>query len=90
MKITLDISMYPLDADYKTPIKSFIRDLRSHAGLELVTNQMSTQVRGEFDAVMGAVNACMQRAMAENDKVVFVSKCLNGDLDIARAPDIDT
>jgi len=90
MTIPLDISMYPLDADYKTPIKSFIRDLRSHAGLELVTNQMSTQIRGEFDAVMGAVNACMQRSMAGNDKVVFVSKCLNGDLDIARAPDIDT
>ena len=30
MKITLDISMYPLDADYKPPIKSFIRDLRAH------------------------------------------------------------
>lgn len=90
MKITLDISMYPLDADYKPSIKSFIRDLRGHAGLELVTNQMSTQVRGEFDAVMGAVNACMKEAMAANDKVVFVSKCLNGDLDISRAPDLDT
>jgi uncharacterized protein YqgV (UPF0045/DUF77 family) len=90
MKITLDISMYPLDADYKPPIKSFIRDLRSHAGIELVTNQMSTQVRGEFDVVMSALNECMKGAMANNEKIVFVSKCLNGDLDISRAPDIDT
>ena len=90
MKITLDISMYPLDADYKPPIKSFIRDLRGRDGIELVTSQMSTQVRGEFDAVWDAVNACMKKAMREDGKVVFVSKCLNSDLDITRAPDIDS
>ncbi len=89
MKITVEISMYPLDAEYKPPIKAFVRRLREHAGLETRTNQMSTQVRGEFDAVMGAVNACMKQSMADNDKVVFVIKCLNADLDIARTPDID-
>jgi uncharacterized protein YqgV (UPF0045/DUF77 family) len=89
MRITLEMSMYPLDADYKTPIKAFVRALRQHDGIELITNQMSTQLRGEFDAVMDAVNACMKQAMADNDKVVFVTKCLNGDLDIARLPRID-
>jgi len=89
MQITLDISMYPLDADYKPPIKAFVRQLREHAQLETVTNQMSTQVRGEFDAVMSAVNASMKQAMADNDKVVFVTKCLNGDLEISRLPQID-
>ncbi len=89
MNITVEISMYPLDADYKPPIKAFVRRLREHTGLETRTNQMSTQVRGEFDAVMGAVNACMKQSMADNDKVVFVIKCLNADLDIARTPDID-
>ena len=89
MNITLDISMYPLNADYKPPIKAFVRQLRAHAQLETVTNQMSTQVRGEFDAVMTAVNACMKQAMADNDKLVFVTKCLNGDLEIQRLPRID-
>lgn len=89
MKITVEISMYPLHADYKPPIKAFVRRLREHAGLETRTNQMSTQVRGEFDTVMGAINACMKQSMADNDKVVFVTKCLNADLDIARVPDID-
>lgn len=89
MKITVEISMYPLHADYKPPIKGFVRRLREHAGLETRTNQMSTQVRGEFDTVMGAINACMKQSMADNDKVVFVTKCLNADLDIARVPDID-
>ena len=30
MKITVDISMYPLDADYKPAIKAFIRELRTY------------------------------------------------------------
>lgn len=89
MKISLEMSMYPLDADYKTPIKAFIRQLRGCEGLEIVTNQMSTQLRGEFDVVMGAVNACMKQSMADNDKVVFVTKCLNADLEIASLPRID-
>jgi uncharacterized protein YqgV (UPF0045/DUF77 family) len=89
VKITMEISMYPLDADYKPAIKAFVRGLREYDGLQLVTNQMSTQVRGEFDAVTAAVNACMKSSMEQSAKVVFVTKWLNGDLDIGRLPEID-
>jgi len=89
MKVSLEISMYPLDAAYKAPIKAFVRQLRAHEQLEVVTNQMSTQVRGEFDVAMQAVNACMRQSMIDNERVVFVTKCLNADLDIARPPRID-
>ena len=89
MKITVDISMYPLDSDYKPPIKNFIRQLRKHEGLKLVTNQMSTQVNGEFELVTRAVNECMQQSMSENLRVVFVARYLNADLEIEREPDID-
>ncbi|MDH3977344.1 MAG: thiamine-binding protein [Gammaproteobacteria bacterium] len=88
MRITLDISLYPLDADYKPVIKSFIRQLKTFSDIELVTNQMSTQVRGEFGEVMSAVNQCMETSMIDNEKVVFVTKCLNGDLEISRLPEI--
>lgn len=89
MKITVDISMYPLDADYKPAIKSFIRKLRACDGLTLVTNQMSTQINGEFDAVTGALNRCIRESMNEQDKVVFVTRYLSADLDITRLPEID-
>ena len=89
MKITVDISMYPLDSNYKPPIKDFIRRLRKHANIELVTNQLSTQVCGEFGAVTTALNACMEESMAENGRVVFVTRYLNAELDIKSAPDID-
>jgi uncharacterized protein YqgV (UPF0045/DUF77 family) len=88
MKITADISMYPLDADYKPSIKAFIRMLRQCEGLTLVTNQLSTQINGEFEAVTAALNACIETSMANQDKVVFVARYLNADLDIATLPDI--
>ena len=89
MKITVDISMYPLDADYIPPIKAFIRALRQFDALEIVTNQLSTQICGEFDAVTSALTAAMREGMEQNRKVVFVTRYLNSDLEISRLPQID-
>ncbi|HJP05777.1 MAG: hypothetical protein CL799_02345 [Chromatiales bacterium] len=89
MKITVDISMYPLDADYKPAIKAFIRRLRSFEGLTLVTNQLSTQVNGEYDDVTTALNVCMRESMEQQEKAVFVTRYLNADLDISHLPNID-
>jgi len=89
MNITVDISMYTLDADYKPAIKAFIHKLRECKGLTLVTNQMSTQINGQFDAVTGALNSCIRESMKEQNKVVFVTRYLSADLDITRLPDID-
>ena len=89
MIITVDISMYPLDSDYKPSIKSFIRKLRRFGGLELMTNQLSTQVRGDFDLVTRAINDCMKESMQTETRVVFVARYLNVDLAISRLPDID-
>jgi uncharacterized protein YqgV (UPF0045/DUF77 family) len=89
MKITVDISMYPLAEDYKPVIKTFIRKLREFDGLTLVTNQLSTQINGEFDAVTTALNACIRESMEAQNKVVFVTRYLNVDLDIATLPNIE-
>ena len=89
MNITVDISMYPLANDYKPVIKAFIRHLREFGGLTLVTNQLSTQVNGDYDAVTAAINSCIRASMEQQDKVVFVVKYLSADLDIKRLPDID-
>ena len=88
MRITAELSLYPLDAAFVGPIIDFITELRSVPGLEVVSNQMSTQVRGEFDAVTRAVTDCMRRAMAGAHPVVLVAKFLNADLDIQQPPNI--
>lgn len=89
MEITAELSMYPLDANYKPPIIDFIMDLRQQPGIEIVTNQLATQLRGEFTAVTSAINRCMQKTMLDKRRVVFTVKYLNTGLDIAEPPELD-
>ena len=67
-------------------ILEFIHDLRRQPGLELVTNQMSTQLRGDIRDVQNAVNTCMRKVMESGESVVLVAKFLNMDLPIAAVP----
>ncbi|MBM4196624.1 MAG: hypothetical protein FJ197_05905 [Gammaproteobacteria bacterium] len=89
MRITAEISLYPLKEGFVAPILECIALLRRQPGIEVVTNQMSTQLRGEFDQVLAAVSAGMRAAMEQPGTVVFVVKCINADLPIANAPALE-
>jgi len=78
MRIAVDISLYPLDADYVPPIKDFIERLHRHAGLQVETNAMSTQVAGDHDAVFAALAAETRTTFAAGQRAVFVMKVLGG------------
>lgn len=77
MKIAVDISLYPLDANFIAPIDDVIERLNSHSGLEVVTNPMSTQVRGDYDVVMSAVQQEIKTSFERVPKAVFAIKILN-------------
>ena len=79
MRTAVEISLYPLSADYVPPIKDFIERLRRHAGLEVVTNAMSTQVAGEHAAVFAALEAETRGTFASGGRAVFVMKVLGGE-----------
>ncbi len=79
MRIAVDISLYPLDADYVPPIKDFIERLCRHPGLRVETNAMSTQVAGEHDAVFAALAAETKESFAGRQRAVFVMKVLGGE-----------
>ena len=53
MNIVADMSLYPLKDGPIPTIISFIREMQQQDGIEIVTNQLSTQVSGEFEAVTG-------------------------------------
>ena len=86
MNIVAEMSCYPLKDGPVPEIIAFIEDLREQEGIEIVTNQLSTQLRGNFAAVTGAVTRCMERVMQAPNTVVLVVKYLNVDLEIGRAP----
>lgn len=86
MRITAEISLYPLGADYLAEIESFIRDVQGADGLQIVVNQMSTQLSGELGDVLAAVGAALERSFADGRPEVLVAKFLNADLPIGQAP----
>ena len=88
MKIVADMSLYPLKNGPIPNIIEFIKELRRQKGIEIVSNQLSTQLRGEFEAVTGAINHCMRKAMMAPNTVVLVVKYLNIDVEIERAPSL--
>lgn len=88
MKIVADMSLYPLRDGPIPSIIDFIKELRDQDGVETVTNQLGTQLRGEFEKVTGAINHCMRQAMAAPNTVVLVVKYLNIDVELGRAPSL--
>jgi uncharacterized protein YqgV (UPF0045/DUF77 family) len=76
MNIGVEISLYPINADFIPPIQAFIDRLNTHPRLRVITNDMSTQVFGEFDDVMPAVNSEIRRSFEENALCVFAMKVL--------------
>lgn len=86
MNIVADMSLYPLKNAPVPDIIEFIQELRAQPGLEVVSNQLSTQVSGPFEVVTAAVNHCMRRAMERPETVVLVVKYLNIERELDRAP----
>ena len=76
MDIGVEISLYPLHQDFIPPIQNFIDRLNADRRLRIVTNSMSTQVFGDYDAVMQTLVRELRTTLADNDKAVFVMKVL--------------
>ena len=77
MQVAVDISLYPLDADFIPPIKDVIERLNRYDDIDVVTNPMSTQLRGEYDAVMSALQQEIRTTFEQLPKAVFAIRILN-------------
>ena len=90
MRITAELSLYPLEADPIPSILEFIDGLNENGRLEMTVNQLSTQICGELEEVMRCVHAALQRSFVSGSPQVLVAKFLNSDLPISEAPDLDS
>ena len=79
MRIAVEVSLYPLDADYIPPIKEFIDRIRIDPELAVVTNAMSTQIVGEHRRVFDALARETEKTFAAGGRRVFVMKVLGGE-----------
>ncbi|HMN45136.1 MAG TPA: YkoF family thiamine/hydroxymethylpyrimidine-binding protein [Povalibacter sp.] len=79
MRTAIDISLYPLDADYIPPIKAFIERLNTYPELQVTTNALSTQIAGEHARVFEILAKETAITFAEAGRKVFVMKVIGGE-----------
>ena len=86
MRVTAEMSLYPLQGQPLEKILAFIEIIASEPRLEVVVNQLSTQVRGELQVVMSTIAAAIEHSFHGGGAQALVLKILNGDLPIGEPP----
>jgi uncharacterized protein YqgV (UPF0045/DUF77 family) len=79
MRISVDISLYPLNENYVAPILAFIAKLETNPKLIIKRNSLSTQVFGEYRDVMDCLDAEVEALFSEIPESVFVLKMIGTD-----------
>ena len=74
MKMTAELSVYPLREDFKTAVLGFIDGLLKGQDVVAVTNSMSTQISGEDEAVFTAIQQALRTSYAQLGRQVLVAK----------------
>lgn len=80
MKISVEISYYPLNREFIPPIQNFIDRINTYPKLVVRTNTMSTQIFGEYRDVMDGLTNEIEKSF-DLPHSVFVMKIINADLE---------
>ncbi|MCG2429681.1 thiamine-binding protein [Aequorivita xiaoshiensis] len=78
MKISVELTLSPLQDDYEPAIINFIKNLRN-SGLTVLENPLSTQVYGEYDEVMNLLQKEMKIALEAVDRGLLYIKIVKSD-----------
>ncbi len=76
MKLSAEITMYPLQDDYLPAIVAIIDKLNAYEGLIIETFPSTTLIVGDYDQVMTALGDAMKWSVEACGKAAFVTKFL--------------
>ncbi|TVR81216.1 MAG: hypothetical protein EA409_06865 [Saprospirales bacterium] len=72
MEATVELSIYPLHDDYKGRVKDFLKKIRSHSGLTIESNGMSTQIFGPYDLMMDCLIPDIREALDHQQAMIVI------------------
>lgn len=78
MKLTIELTLYPLQDDYLPPIKAMVDWLHRQSEIKVSTHATCTILCGEYDVVMEVLKRGVEWSVTEYGKCVFVAKLLPG------------
>lgn len=79
MKISVELTLSPLQDDFEPAVINFIKKMRA-SGLKVKENPLSTQVYGDYDEVMGLLNREIKNAFEAIDRGLIHVKIVKSDL----------
>lgn len=80
MKISAEISLYPLDKNYSVAIRGFIDRMNNREGIHLKVNEMSSFIYGEYDDVMKTLTEEIKVSFNQQGVKITVLKLINMDM----------
>ena len=80
MRITIEISVFPLDKNYSPVIRSFIDSLKSRPGIEVILQPMSTLLVGDYDDCMHLIQHELKKVFESDRTAISIVKLANLDL----------
>ena len=78
MKISVDLTLTPLQDDFEPAIIHFIKKLRA-SNLKVLENPLSTQIYGDYDEVMNLLNVEIKEAFDLVDNGLLHMKIVKSD-----------
>ena len=70
MQVSVELALTPLQDDFETPIKKFIKKLRT-SGFTVMENPLSTQVYGDYDKLMEFLTEEVKEVFHSLDHVIM-------------------
>lgn len=85
MKVTVEISLYPLHNEFEQIVIDYIQSLQKAEDIEVSVNGLSTQVFGEYDHVMNLLNELNKFTLTQYRSVILM-KMAAGEKSIDNLP----
>jgi len=78
MEISVELTLTPLQDDFEPAIIHFIQQMRA-SGLKVLENPLSTQVYGDYDAVMKVLTTEIKDAFEMVERGLLYMKIVKSD-----------
>ena len=80
MRVSIEVSLYPLNEEYIPVIIDFIHRVQTYEEIQVERSTTCTLLIGEFEQLMKILTAELRHSWEQHGRAVLVAKFLYGDV----------